>query len=71
MIDVDDTNKKCHQHLGQHAIQSLGINRKGDEKTSCPICFDEISEKRKWTAFHTCGHQTCCNCFKGLAAYRL
>ena len=52
------------------AIQLWEINRKDEEKSariSCPICFDEISEKRKWTAFHTCGHRTCCNCYNGLA----
>ena len=52
------------------AIHFLEINRQDEEKsarTSCPVCFDEISEKRKWTAFHKCGHRTCCNCFKGLS----
>lgn len=47
------------------------INRKDEEKSeriSCPVCFDEISENRKWTAFHNCGHRTCCNCFKSLAS---
>ena len=39
----------------------------GEEKESCQICFDEISENRKWTAFHSCGHRTCCNCYNGLA----
>jgi len=47
------------------------INRKDEEKSeriSCPVCFDEISENLKWTAFHNCGHRTCCNCFKSLAS---
>ena len=51
------------------AIQCSEINRKDEEKSariSCPICFDEISEKRKWTAFHPCGHRTCANCFIGI-----
>lgn len=49
------------------------INRKDEEKSariSCPVCFDEISENRKWTAFHKCGHRTCCNCFKALVSNR-
>ena len=36
-------------------------------KVSCPICFDEINEKRKWAAFHPCGHRTCCNCYSEFA----
>ena len=53
------------------AIQCSEINRKDEEKSaqiSCPVCFDEIGENRKWTAFHKCGHRTCCNCFKSLAS---
>ena len=36
-------------------------------RDSCPICFEEITENRKWRAFHPCGHWTCCNCYDGLA----
>ena len=55
----------------KNKIAFLEINRKDEEKSAriaCPICFDEISEKRKWTAFHPCGHRTCANCFIGITA---
>ena len=42
----------------------------GEEKESCQICFDEISENRKWTAFHKCGHRACCDCFKSFVVDR-
>ena len=64
-------NKLYGRFFGNlRAIHVLEINRKDEEKSarsSCPICFDEISENRKWTAFHKCGHRTCCNCYNGLA----
>ena len=61
--------KKTTKYLLQKfTIPCSEINRKDEkEKVSCPICFEEITENRKLTAFHPCGHQTCCNCYDGLA----
>ena len=69
-------NKQHHSkargtQMIKNKLAILEINRKDEEKSariSCPICFDEISEKRKWTAFHPCGHRTCSNCFIGITA---
>ena len=34
----------------------------------CPICFEETSIERKWTAFLPCGHRTCSDCADKISA---
>ena len=42
--------------------KKLTIELKEAKVEDCPICFEEISEERKWTAFLPCGHRTCSEC---------
>ena len=30
------------------------------------ICFEHVTQSRKWNAFHPCGHQSCSACFKNI-----
>ena len=47
---LEDKNKK------------LTIELKKAKLDDCPICFEDISLERKWTAFLPCGHRTCTEC---------
>ena len=53
---LEDKNKKLSIDLKKSRIE---MKTKVDD---CPICFEDISLERKWTAFLPCGHRTCSEC---------
>ena len=53
---LEDKNKKLSIDLKKSKIE---MKKKVDD---CPICFEDISLVRKWTAFLPCGHRTCSEC---------
>lgn len=57
-----DQNKKLEDHIKQLEKQLEEID---EEKSSCPICFHQINQERKWIVF-CCGHRTCAECYKQL-----
>ena len=53
---LEDKNKKLSIDLKKTKVE---MKTKVDD---CPICFEDISLERKWTAFLPCGHRTCSEC---------
>ena len=43
-------------------IKNLDNQLKKPKVDECPICFEEVSANRKWTAFVPCGHRVCSDC---------
>ena len=49
-------------------IRALDAELKESKVDECPICFEEASIERKWTAFLPCGHRTCTECADKISA---
>ena len=49
-------------------IRALDTELKESKVDECPICFEETSIERKWTAFLPCGHRTCSECADKISA---
>ena len=49
-------------------IRALDSELKESKVDECPICFEETSIERKWTAFLPCGHRTCSECADKISA---
>ena len=52
----------------QAKIKDLDTELQESKVHECPICFEETSIERKWTAFLPCGHRTCSECADKISA---
>ena len=52
----------------QAKIKDLDTELQESKQHECPICFEETSIERKWTAFLPCGHRTCSECADKISA---
>ena len=64
---ISNQTKTNSQQRKKFQSELSKLKNKLAQEENCPICFDKITEKRKWTAFHKCGHRTCYNCYNGFA----
>ena len=65
----DQKRDLIHQKRAFEAqIRTLDAELKEFKVDECPICFEETSIERKWTAFLPCGHRTCSDCADKISA---